>query len=98
MVDRDEERVSRTEVQTLLNIDEAFLLELEREALVASDASGYYARATVERIRVCYALHDELGVNIAGLEVALNLIDRIHAERTQFHSVLAWLKTELSNL
>ena len=90
----DEGYISRSEVRRLLEIDEGFLLELEREEIVVHESSGYRA-AMVERIRVCQSLHDELGVNLAGLEVAMRLLDTIHAERRQFEDVLKWLRTEL---
>jgi len=94
---RDVRFVSRQEVQTALDVDEEFLLALEQEEIVACERQGDYAPATVERIRICYTLHEELGVNFAGLEVALRLLDTIQDERRQFQDVLSWLKSQLED-
>ncbi len=88
-------RIRRREVQALLDVTEGYLLELEREAIVTCDTEGCYAEPQVERIRLCRTLQDELGVNIAGVEVVLNLLDRMEAERRQFREVLDWLRKSL---
>jgi hypothetical protein len=68
------------EVVRALSIEPSFVLELEREAIVTSH-QGRYAVHTVERIRVCWCLHHDLGVNLAGIEVALNLLEKLDDER-----------------
>jgi hypothetical protein len=85
-------RITRREVQTLLNVDEAFLVELEREAIVRCDEEGCYPEEVIETVRVCRTLHDELGVNFAGVDVILHLLHTIRAERAQFREVLAWIR------
>jgi hypothetical protein len=90
-------RITRREVQTLLNVDEAFLVELEREAIVRCDDEGCYPEAVIERVRLCRTLHDELGVNLAGVDVILHLLDTIHAERMQFREVLSWIRSRSEN-
>lgn len=89
-------RITRREVQTLLNVDETFLLELERESIIHCDAEGAYTEESIERVRVCRTLHDELGVNLAGVDVILHLLETIHAERSQFREVLAYIKSRSS--
>lgn len=89
-------RYTRGEVVELLEVTEDFLLVLEREAIVAPDPAGNFAPTCLERIRVCRSLHDDLGVNLAGVEVALALMERIGRERRQFHEVLTWLRGELT--
>ena len=74
-------RITRREVQALLNVDETFLLELEQESIVRCDEEGCYPEASIERVRLCRTLHDELGVNLAGVDVILHLLETIHAER-----------------
>ena len=88
--------ISRSEVIALLEIDEEFLVSLEREQIVACQPEGGYTATSVEQIRVCHSLHAELGVNLAGLEVALQLLETIQAERDQFQAVLDWLHEQLS--
>lgn len=87
-------RLTRRDVQLFLEVDEGFLVELEREAIVVCDAEGCYEPEAIERIRLCHTLHDDLGLNMPGLEVALHLIERIHAERAQFRGVLEWLRRQ----
>jgi|GEM_PF-4446138 len=89
--------ISRTDVLRALETDEDFLLELERERIVVADADGGYEPDSVERIRVCYSLRHDLGVNAAGLAVALSLLDRLDAERRQFGDVLETLRRRLGD-
>lgn len=87
--------LSRAELVALLAIDEEFLVLLEREEIVTCDPRRGYAASTVEQIRICHSLHQELGVNPPGLEVALQLLETIQAERDQFEKVLKWLRNQL---
>ena len=87
--------VTREQLRVLLEIDDDFLLSLEREQIVCTDADSGYSPAMVERVRVCRNLHHELGVNLAGVEVVLRLLETIRAERGQFREVLEWLGREL---
>ena len=57
-----------------------FVVELERESIVVC-TEGRYTLAQVDRIRVCWNLHHHLGVNLAGIDVALSLLDRLEGER-----------------
>jgi len=86
------ERVSRHEIQRLLGISEEFLVALERERIVEVDPQGLHDRRDLHRIRVAWNLNQDLGVNLAGLEVALHLLERIEQERRQFREVLGWLQ------
>lgn len=88
--------ISRTDVIRTLEVDEEFLVELEREQVVAASEQGY-APDAVERIRVCYSLHHDLGVNVPGLAVALSLLDRLDDERRQFREVLDELRRRLDD-
>ncbi len=57
-----------------------FVASLESERIIVVH-DGVYEAATIERIRVCWGLHDDLGVNLAGLEVALHLLEQLDDER-----------------
>lgn len=87
--------ISAQEVMTALGVEKSFLLSLHREHIVTTEYGTGYEPATVERIRVCQTLHLELGVNFAGLEVALRLLETLHAQRVQFSEVLSWLRDRL---
>lgn len=88
--------ISRVEVLRVLEVDDGFLLSLEQEQIVVGDTEGNFTPEMVERIRVCHSLHD-LGVNLAGLEVALGLLDTIAAQRRQFREVLGWVRRQLDD-
>ncbi|RMG09984.1 MAG: hypothetical protein D6731_18590 [Planctomycetota bacterium] len=90
-----EERWTRAEVLHLLGVDEDFLAALEREDVVRPDPAGCYERWSVERVRVCWNLHRDLEVNLAGQDVILYLLDRLAEQRRQFQEVLRWLQREL---
>ena len=52
----------------------------EREGLVSSIQCGperYYAVSQIERLRVIVQLRQELGINLAGIEVILHMRDRL---------------------
>lgn len=66
------------EMLEALGIDGDFVAVLERESIVTR---GDDPLAVVERIRVCWTLYDELGVNLAGVEVVLHLLERLGNER-----------------
>ena len=67
----------------------------ERAGLVMPSRSGgrqrLYSMADVERLRRIKTFTDEMGVNLAGAEVALKLIDRIR----ELESEVAALTAEL---
>ena len=85
--------ISRQQVVALLDVSEEFLVALEREEIVVWQ--GGYTSTTLETIRVCHSLHVELGVNLAGVEVALRLLDTIEVDRSHFRQVLGRLQQEL---
>jgi hypothetical protein len=91
------ERINRRDLQVTLNVEEGFLLELEQESIVVCDDTGCYPEESVEVIRLCRTLRDDLGVNLAGVEVVLHLLERIRAERGQFQDVIAQIKNRLSD-
>lgn len=62
-----------------LSVDGTFVEELVRERIVLTDGDRF-TLYMVERIRVCWNLHD-LGVNLPGIEVALGLLDRLDEAR-----------------
>ncbi len=70
----------------------------ERVGLVMPSRSGgrqrLYSMADVERLRRIKTFVDELGVNLAGAEVALKLIDRI----TELESQVEALTNEVTRL
>lgn len=68
-------------IAQLLTVPEGFVLELCEAGIVVIDTDELDFEHVVERVRVCWTLHDELGVNLAGIEVALHLLSIIDRDR-----------------
>ena len=89
-----------TEVVKICGVDQSFVARLERECIVEPILRGhlkYYPRNQVERIRVARLLMKEMGVNLAGTEVALHMREQMIAMQRQFNSVLRRLARELKH-
>lgn len=84
--------LSRIQVAQLLELDEHFVVLLEEHEIVRCDREGRYDATGLERVRVCWTMHHSLGVNLAGLEVALDLLDRWQGERRRVHRLLRELR------
>ena len=81
-------RIDRVRLARLLEVDEGFVMELEeREIIVPHPEGGYDGRA-VERVRVRWSMQRSFGVNMPGLEIALELLERWQAERRRVHALL----------
>ena len=80
-------QLSIDRVASLLNIPEAFVLDL-CEAGIVTIEGDLQLEYVVERVRVSWNLHDELGVNLAGIEVALHLLSVIERDRRGWHATL----------
>jgi hypothetical protein len=90
-----ERRISRERLVEILDVDEGFVLELEEHAIVSADPRGTYGGVEIERVRVCWTMHHQLGVNMAGLDVALQLLDGWRRDRESTRALLEKLRAEL---
>jgi hypothetical protein len=81
-------KIDRRALAELLDVDEAFVTELESHQIVVCDREGMFDGYAVERVRVSWTMHRSLGVNMEGLEVALDLLDRYHRERDRVNRLL----------
>jgi MerR family transcriptional regulator/heat shock protein HspR len=87
-----------TEVINICGVDEAFILTLEREHLVApvlENQEKLYPPEQVDRVRVAHLLIEEMGVNLEGAEVALHMREQMIAMQRQFNEILRRLSEEL---
>lgn len=87
---------TRTQILEILELEDGFLLALEKEEIVVADAGGsdHYSERMLERARVAQTLVDELEVNIAGAAIILRLREEMAELRHEFADVLR----ELSRL
>jgi len=88
-------RITRVQICELLDVDEGFVVELERREILAPDPEGFYDRIAVEKVRVGWSMYHSLGVNMEGLEVALGLLERWQGERRRVRELLTQLRDEL---
>jgi hypothetical protein len=85
---------SRRQVLEILELDDAFLIQLEEESIVAPDqgsASADYSEAMLERIRVASELVRELDVNLAGAAVILHMREEMNDLRRRVAELLSEL-------
>ena len=75
MSDRASSRIAQ-----VLGIPETFVLELVQFGIVTLH-DDLDTEVVVERVRISWTLHDELGVNFEGIEVALHLLSVIGRDR-----------------
>lgn len=85
----------RTEVIELLSLKEDFLDRLLQETSICEEVGGGFSAEDVERIRIARHLEEDLGLNLAGIEVAVRLRERMLAERRELLSVIEALRRRL---
>ena len=67
-------------VANLLGVHPQAIRLYEREGLISSVRCGldrYYSPSQIDRLRVIVQLRQELGINLAGIEVILHMRDRL---------------------
>ena len=87
-----------TEVTKLYGVDVKFVKRLEQENIISPivrRSEKYYPLDQVDRIRVARLLIEEMGVNLAGAEVALHMREQMVAMQRQFNELLRLLGSEL---
>jgi MerR family transcriptional regulator, heat shock protein HspR len=95
-------------VARMVNIHPQTLRNYERLGLVRPTRSDgnvrLYSDQDVERVRKICRLSDELGVNLAGIEIILNLLDRVEqlqqeleGVRVQYDDKVAYLRQRLAD-
>lgn len=86
---------TRSEIVDLLEIDDLFLISLEREDILLPDAppesEGEYSERMLERVRVAQNLVRDLEVNLPGVAVIVRLREEMVGLRHHMESLLAQL-------
>jgi MerR family transcriptional regulator/heat shock protein HspR len=85
----------RHEVLTLLSLRPELLSEIEDEGLVRADEQDRFSLEEVERLRIIRNLVDDLGVNMAGVEVILQMRQEIREVHELFDRVISELVARL---
>ncbi len=89
-----------TEVVELLEIKESFLLEMEEEEVICpvrryKSPKKLFTSSDLERLRLAKALVEDMGVNVAGVEVILRMRQNMIEMRQQFDAILEDLAQEI---
>ncbi|HEY3379982.1 MAG TPA: chaperone modulator CbpM [Armatimonadota bacterium] len=88
-------------VSKMLEIHPQTLRLYERQGLIRPQRRGHirmFSTADIERLRQILRLKDDLGVNIAGIEVILNLLDRIDELQQEMDRIRAQAKRRLKRI
>jgi MerR family transcriptional regulator/heat shock protein HspR len=96
----DKEFWTIEEVVEIFEVDELFLQELEEEDVlcpVCRDETSYkvFRTSELEKIRLAKILVEEMGVNVAGVEVILRMRQTMFEMRKQFDDILEDLARQL---
>lgn len=83
--------MTRDELVAGLGCTVEFITLLETERIVIVQGDDW--TPAIDRVRVAWGLYDDLGVNVAGLEVVLELLERLHEERQLHRETLRRLRT-----
>ncbi len=91
---------SVTEVVEFFQVNETFLNDLEKEDIVCpSCRNGFvdksFSAGEMEKVRLAKILMDEMDVNLAGVEVVLQMRKSMIAMRKQFDAILEDLAREM---
>lgn len=91
---------SVTEVVEFFQVDEAFLHDLEEEDIVCPScgeglSEKLFSSSELETVRFAKILIKEMDVNLAGVEVALQMRKNMIAMRKQFDAILEDLALEM---
>jgi MerR family transcriptional regulator/heat shock protein HspR len=89
-------------VARMVNIHPQTLRNYERLGLLQPTRSDgnvrLYSDQDVERVRKICRLSDELGVNLAGIEIVLNLLDRVEQLQQEMREVRAQYEDKIAYL
>jgi len=86
-----------SEVSRICDVDIEFIRRLEQEDVIVSIVrrrKKFYTLDQVDRVRVARLLIEEMGVNLEGAEVVLNMREQMISMRRQFSELLRLLDRE----
>jgi hypothetical protein len=85
---------TRRQITELLEVDEGFVLTLEREEIIEPDvpAGGEFSEQMLERVRVAHNLVTDLEVNLAGAAIIVRMREEMSAMRQKLEELLGELR------
>jgi MerR family transcriptional regulator/heat shock protein HspR len=90
------------EVSEIFQIEETILIELEEEKIVCpvcceDESSKMFPVQELEKVRLAKVLMEDMGVNLEGVEVILQMRQRMIEVRRQFDAILEALAQDLKD-
>lgn len=88
------------EIEELLQIEEAFIVNLEEEGIVCPTCrerppTKVFTPGEMEKLRLSKILVEDMGINLAGVEVILRMRRCMMDMRKQFDAILEALAEDL---
>lgn len=88
------------EVVEIFEVDEGFLRELEEEEIVCPScpedpSEKVFYLSEMEKLRIAKILSEEMGVNLAGVEIILRMRQTMFEMRKQFDEILEDMAKQL---
>jgi len=89
-----------TEVMEIYEVDETFVLDLEREEILwpvrrKGSSARLYSDRDLESLRLAKILVEDMGVNLEGVEIILRMRESMFQMRSQFDDILEDLARQL---
>jgi MerR family transcriptional regulator/heat shock protein HspR len=96
----DKEFWTIAEVVEIFQVDERFVADLEEEEVLCpvcqdSPPSKLFGASELEKLRLAKILVEDMGVNLAGVEIILRMRQRMFDMRKQFDVILEDLAQRL---
>lgn len=101
MQDRNEPLYLISVVARMMEIHPQTLRLYERLGLICPQRRGHirlFSDADLDRLRQIQRLKDDLGVNLAGIDVILNLLDRMEEMQAEIDRIRAQAKRRLKRI
>ena len=90
---KDEKLWTVTEVVEFFQIEERFVVDLEEEEVIhpihgEGETGKLFSADELEKVRLAKILVEEMGVNVAGVDVILRMRQNLIEMRAQFDAIL----------
>lgn len=85
-------------ISEMTGIGEESIIHYEEEGLISpriENEERFYSQDDLERIRMIRRLTDDLGVNLAGVDIILNMREQILSMQREFEQIMADMKYEM---
>ncbi len=92
-----------TEIKDCFQVNEGFVTQLEKEQIVcavhkSASEEKIFSVDDIERLRLAKILMEEMDVNMAGVEIILNMRQNMFDMRRQFDEILEDIAHQVKDL